>query len=185
MATEQGPQAALLREHFQAAVQLLEGTMEGVTAEQAHWVPPGRALPIGAHYAHVVVGQDGMIQGRLRGGAPLFAGAWAGRTGLSELPPGPDPGKPGFPDWSGWARQVRVDLTALRAYAKAVYEATDAYLAGLTDADLDRPVDLTGLGLGRIPLRQLLLRGLLGNALTHCGEISCLKGLQGGKGYPV
>jgi len=32
---------------------------------------------------------------------------------------------------------------------------------------------------------QLLAAGVLGNCLTHCGEISCLKGLQGLKGYPM
>ena len=37
-----------------------------------------------------------------------------------------------------------VDLTALKAYAEAVHAATDAYLAGLSDVDLDRELDLTG-----------------------------------------
>ena len=61
--------------------------MTDVTPEQAHWIPPGVALPIGASYAHVVVGQDSVINGMLKGGAPLFASSWAGKTGLSELPP--------------------------------------------------------------------------------------------------
>lgn len=184
MAGDESKEVSLLREHFQAAIQLLEGTMEGVTPEQAHWVPPGAANPIGANYAHVVVGQDLLINGRLKDGTPLFTGTWAGRTGLSELPSRPDPAKPGFPDWSKWARQVKVDLAGLRAYAREVYAATDAYLVSLTYADLARAVDLSALGLGRMPVKQLLLRALLGNALTHCGEISCLKGLQGSKGYP-
>jgi hypothetical protein len=185
MAAKESREVSLLREQLQVAVQLLEGTMEGVTPEQAHWLPAGTANPIGANYAHVVVSQDMLINSRLKGGTPLLAAAWAGRTGLSEFPPGPDPARPGFPDWSKWARQVRIDLPALRAYAQAVYAATDAYLASLTDADLARSVDLAAVGLGQMPVKQLLLRGLLGNALTHCGEISCLKGLQGAKGYPV
>ena len=183
MAANERTAASLLREHFQAAVQLLEGTMEGVTPAQAHWVPAGAANPIGANYAHVVVGQDLLVNGRLKNGTPLFASAWAGKIGLSELPPRPDPAKPGFPNWSTWARQVKIDLPALRSYAGAVYAATDAYLASLTDADLAHAVDLSALGLGQMPVKQLLLRALLGNTLTHCGEISCLKGLQGVKGY--
>ena len=27
--------------------------------------------------------------------------------------------------------------------------------------------------------------GVVGNGFTHCGEISCLKGLQGKRGYPI
>ena len=79
---------------------------------------------------------------------------------------------------------MKIDLASLRSYAREVYAATDAYLVSLTDADLARAVDLSALGLGRMPVKQLVLLALLGNALTHCGEISCLKGLQGAKGYP-
>lgn len=184
MATKADKLVALLQEQVQGAHRLLESTMDGVTADQAHWVPPGLAHPIGANYAHVVLGEDGAVNGMLKGGAPLFATTWAGKTGVSELPPGPDPAAPGFPDWSQWARRVRIDLTALRRYAQAVYAASDDYLASLTDEALDRSVDLPALGLGRYTVRRLLNGGVLGNAQTHCGEISCLKGLQGAKGYP-
>ena len=101
---------SLLRELVKTANNLLEGTMAGVTAEQAHWIPPGVAIPIGAAYAHVVLSQDGAVNGMLKGGVPLFAAGWAGKTGVNELPPEPDPGKQGFPDWSGWSRKVKVDL---------------------------------------------------------------------------
>ena len=36
-------------------------------------------------------------------------------------------------------RRVRIDVPALRAYARAVYANTDAYLAALTAEDLDQP----------------------------------------------
>jgi hypothetical protein len=175
---------SFLREQLKGAHRLLEGTMEGVTAEQAHWAPPGTANPIGASYAHIVLSEDGTVHGMLKGAAPLLATTWVGKTGVGEPPPGPDPARPGFPDWSEWARRVRVDLPALRTYAQAVYAATDEYLASLTDKDLDRPVDLSALGLKQYTARQLLTGGVLGNAQTHCGEIACLKGLQGAKGYP-
>jgi hypothetical protein len=182
MATSQ--RAALLRDILKQATRFLEGTMEGVTAEQAHWAPPGTANPIAANYAHVVVAQDGLVNGMLKGGAPLGATTWAGKTGVSEPPPGPDPSKPGFPDFSTWAKRVKVDLPAIRAYARAVYAATDAYLATLSDDDLRRSLNVSALGLPPVTLEQLIVGGVIGNAMTHCGEISCLKGLQGGKGYP-
>lgn len=184
MTTTPNVEAALLRELLAGAVRLLEGTMEGVTPEQAHWAPPGTANPIGANYAHVVLVQDGVVNARLRGGQPLFASTWAGKAGVSELPPGPDPKRPGFPDWSGWARRVRIDLPAFRAYAKAVYAASDEYLAKLSDQDLARALDLSAVGIGPTTVKQLVMRGVIGNCLTHAGEISCLKGLQGAKGYP-
>ncbi|MGZ8429193.1 MAG: DinB family protein [Candidatus Deferrimicrobiaceae bacterium] len=175
---------SLLREQLKAVHEILEGTMAGVTPEAAHWIPPGIALPIGATYAHVVVSEDGVINGMFQGGAPLFAAAWAGKTGLSELPPSFDPKKPGFPDWSGWSRTVKVDLPALKKYAQAVYAASDDYLASLRSRDLDRPVDLTALGLGPSTVGYVINNGILGNGFTHCGEIACLKGLQGKRGYP-
>ena len=180
-----GNSASLLRELVKNANELLEGTMADVTAEQAHWVPPGVAMPIGAAYAHVVLSQDGAVNGTFKGGVPLFAAGWAGKTGVSEPPPAPDPGKPGFPDWSGWSRKVKVDLPAMRKYAKAVYAASDDFLATLSLEDLERPVDLTALGLGKSTMGWVIANGIVGNGFTHCGEISCLKGLQGKRGYPL
>ena len=96
-----------------------------------------------------------------------------------------DPQKPGFPDWSSWARRVKIDLVALRKYAQAVYATTDEYLATLGDQDLSRPAEVAALGIPSMTVGQLLSFGVLGNALMHCGEISCLKGQQGAKGYPI
>src|SRR4030067_3398759 len=89
---------SLLREQLKTVHEILEGTMADVTPEQAHWTPPGVALPIGATYAHVIVSEDGVGNGMLRGGAPLFAAAWAGKTGLSGLPPAFNHKKPGVQD---------------------------------------------------------------------------------------
>ena len=184
MRHEEKKAVSLLREEIKTAHQYLEGTLGDVTEELVHWIPPGTALPVGATYAHVVVSEDATINGMLKGEVPLFAGPWAGKVGVSELPPPPDPKKPGFPDWSAWSRSVKVDLAALRKFAKAVYSATDWYLASLTDDALDRPADLSALGMGKSTVRFVLVNGVLGNALTHCGEIACLKGLQGKRGYP-
>jgi hypothetical protein len=95
-----------------------------------------------------------------------------------------DPDAPGFPDWSEWGRRVKIDLASLREYAKAVYAGTDEYLASLSDDDLNRPVDLSALGLGERTVGYILINGIVGNTFSHSGEISCLKGLQGKRGYP-
>ena len=174
-----------LRQQLKGAHEFLEGTMQDVTAEHAHWSPPGKANPLGATYSHLVISEDAIINAMLKGGAPLFATAWAGKAGVSELPPLPGPEASGLPPWDQWARQVQVDLSAARQYAQAVYAASDEYLASLTDDDLSRPIDLSAIGLGQQTVGWMLDAAVLGHVSEHCGEVSCLKGLQGVRGYPV
>ncbi|CAN5467025.1 hypothetical protein BH10CHL1_BH10CHL1_10570 [soil metagenome] len=184
MSTEQNAAISLLRKQIQGAHQLLQGTMQSVTADMAHWTPDGSANPIDANYAHVVLGEDGLINGMLKGSAPLFAATWAGKTGINQMPPSPDPAHPGFPNWSAWAHDVQIDLQALHGYAQAVFAATDAYLATLNDGDLQGKADLSALGFSESSIADALNGGILSNTYTHTGEIACLKGLQGAQGYP-
>ena len=165
----------LLRAQFKGAHDVLEGTMEGVTADQAHWSPPGLANPLGATYGHVLTSEDGIFNGAIQGGQPLMASTWAGKVGLSEMPP------MGF-SWDAWGRKVQVDVAALKAYGQAVYAATDEYLGTLADSDLGQEIDLTAMGLGKYTLGELASI-MLSNVNWHTGEIACLKGLQGLKGY--
>lgn len=166
---------SLLRAQYGMVHSWLDGTMQGVTPEVAHSHPPGKAHPIAAHYFHIAVGEDYYILALTRGGSPLMASTYAGKTGASELPP--------LGEWSAWGRTVRVDLDAARSYAEAVRSALDAYLAGLTDADLGREMDLSAMGLGTQTV-GFVLNLILINTAAHTGEISALKGVQGLQGYP-
>ena len=170
---------ASLREQFKHQHGILEGTMQDVTADQAQWSPPGRANPLGASYAHTVLGEDVMVNGLVKGGAPMFVTSWAGKAGVSEPPPMPDQG-----DWDAWARKVNVDLGALRQYAQAVYQNTDEYLASLDGSGLDRDIDLSAFHLGKQTVGWFLSNMLVPHVANHCGEIACLKGIQDAKGYP-
>jgi hypothetical protein len=171
---------ALLQQIVRDARQVLDGTMADVTQVQSDYAPPGIANPLGATYAHVVWSEDMVVQGMFRQSQPLFASTWASRTGLSEPMPGPA-------EWAGyaaWTRRVKIDLNALREYARAVASQTDAWLASLSDSDLDGPMDLSGVGLGQHTVGSavgLLIANHLG---TETGEIAVLKGLQGARGYP-
>ena len=171
----------LLRQQIRLAHEALEATMAGVTPAMAHAVPPGIANPLGATYAHLVCSEDMLIQGMLKQSAPLAASAFAGATGLSEPMPAPGPDWSRYPDWT---RNLRIDLESLQRYAQAVYSATDAYLEGLSDADLEQPMDLSFVGLGQQTLGVMLSVLVLYHIGTETGEIACLKGLQGVKGYP-
>jgi hypothetical protein len=151
--------------------------MVDVTPDMAHWTPPGQAHPIGSLYAHMVISEDVLLQGLIQGGAPLYAGPWQGKTGLA------DP-ENAFNRTLDWARAAKVDLDAMRSYARAVYAATDNYVATLTEADLDRMIDLSAAGMGQMPLGDFLAALVMGHVRDLMGEISALKGVQGAKGYP-
>src|SRR5688572_1671546 len=129
----------LLRSHYNASHEFLEGTLADVTPDQVNVQPGGRTNSIGSNYAHVVCSEDGFIQGMIRGAAPLMAGKFAGKIGASSPPP------QGF-EWGDWAKSVTIDLPAMREYAQAVYANTDEYLATLKDADLDRELDMGPMG---------------------------------------
>jgi hypothetical protein len=68
-------------------------------------------------------------------------------------------------------------------YGKAVQESLDAYVASLQDDDLQKPFDLSMIGMGMQTVGMVLNLTLL-NVYCHAGEISAIKGLQGLKGYP-
>ncbi len=168
----------LLGAQFKQAHEMMEGTMEDVTAEQAQWSPPGKAIPVGATYAHAILSEDMMLNGMVKGGAPLFATTFAGKTGLGENPPPPDQ------PWDAWSRSVKIDLGALRAYAKAVYASTDEYVASASDDELARELDLSGFNMGTQPVGVFAGTLMVSHLNTHCGEVSSIKGVQGAKGYP-
>ena len=159
--------------------EFLEGTLADVTPQQLVWDPPGKAFSIAANFAHVLTSEDFGIHGLLQGKEMLAATTWAGKLGASEMPPAGPGG-----DLKAWSQRVTLDLAALRRYGQAVYAATDAYLASLTADALDRKIDLSRFGFGE-QTAVFVLTALLANASMHTGEISCLKGLQGAKGYPM
>lgn len=157
------------------AGELLEMVMADVTQEQADWQPPGTANPLGAQYAHAICSADAVIHTVLQGKLPLFQSSWAGKTGISA------PQMNATPEW---ARSVQVDLAAMRPYAQAVYAAGDACLASLTADDLQREHDFSEAGLGVHSTDWILSALVVAHMNNMAGEISCLKGLQGAKGYP-
>ncbi|HLF27557.1 MAG TPA: DinB family protein [Anaerolineae bacterium] len=155
--------------------ELLEMVTADVTSEQLQSIPPGVANPLGAIYAHAIIAEDGVVNALLRGATPLFAGEWAGRTGLSD------------PQWSlefERARNLKMDLPAFRPYAQAVHASAIEYVASLSEEGLDRPIDLTAQGLGRRTIGWALSALVVSHLNNMIGEISCLKGIQGVRGYP-
>lgn len=164
-----------LREDMRWAHELLELVMRDATQQQLDWAPPGRANSLGATYAHALTSEDVIVQRWLQGAVPLMESGWKGKTGVSE---------PQFGSDFEWARRVRVDLPAAREYAKAVYAATDHYLASLEPAALDRVLDLSKLGFGPKTVAWALSALVIAHLNNMIGESAALKGIQGAKGYP-
>jgi hypothetical protein len=164
-----------IRDSLKWGHEIIAMVVADLTPEMAHDCPPGLANPIGATYAHAVAGEDGVVNGLLRGQSPLYATTWAGRTGISD---------PQFQQSTEWARSVQVDAAQLAEYFQAVAADTDAWLGSLTEADLDRELDLTSQGLGKRTLGWCLHALVIGHLHNMAGEISALKGTQGAQGYP-
>jgi len=167
---------SLLSQQVRSAHEIVEGTVADLTAEQAQWDPAGKAIAAGPLYVHVSAAEDlflNMVVGR----QPLAMGAYAGKTGISE----PYPVQGGYDEW---AKRVEIDLPQLREYVQAVFKNTEEYVAGLTPEELDRELDLTSAGLGKMSLGAFITITSVIHPSNHIGEISCLKGLQGAKGYP-
>jgi hypothetical protein len=160
---------------FGGAHMWFAGTAGDITEEQANHVPEGCAQPIGELMAHILHCEDGMICQFLLKKPPLWErDGWGAKTGLPLMIDLPAAGSP----------RTRCDPAALRDYGQQVFAQTDAYLASLTQGDLDQEVDLTAAGLGKMSTAAFLLTMLLGNTYAHTGEISAIKGLMGSKGYP-
>ena len=155
---------------------VLEGTVEGVDDELANRRPGGRSNSIGSTYAHLVLSEDQIVNGMLKGSKPLSDGDWAGRTGVDRPMP-----------WSStealaeWYRTVRVDVAACREYGRAVHEAVRDYISGATEESLAREVELFGMKMSTATAFEVFV---IGHANSIGGEISALKGVAGLKGYP-
>lgn len=169
----------ILLTQLQAAHAALEDTMEGVTDEVAHFMPPGTANPIAGTYAHVVFSEDLFIHSFLKKDQPLMETTFKDKTGASEVQPS---------DWVNaypiWLRAVKIDVKKFREYAKAVYADSEAYVSTLTDADLEKDVDMSAFGMAPKKVYDFIANLISGHAYPIMGEISVLKGIQGLKGYP-
>jgi hypothetical protein len=165
----------LLQFSLKNAFDILGSVTADLTQEQADWLPPGTANPIGATYWHVISGTDLIVHGWCMGQAPLSQTAgWQDKVVLAGAPEEET-------DHPAKMRDVRVDLAAMHEYARDVAEATGDWLATVTPEDLERKMDTP---VGERNLGQLLVTFGAWHINAHCGEISALKGCQGARGYP-
>lgn len=170
----------LLKNQLKEARETFEGTVADITPEQLHQNPGGKALPLGSVYAHLLFSEDVIVHGMLQGKPTLHETTWKDKTGANmPMPPMDDKWSAAHEEWS---RSVQIDLLKLREFAKAVYADTDVYVNSLTDADLEKEIDLGSWG--KHTLASMLSGFVIAHMNSLTGEISALKGIQGAKGYP-
>lgn len=170
-----------LQHYLQEQLEFWHGTLGQMVrecdAETLHRTAVGStANTIAATYAHVVLFEDFFVQTKLREQpATMFESeGWGERTGVA--PSGWPPLQ--TPEWSAG---VRLDPATFAPYAARVYQATDAYLRGLSDDDLE----ITKMGLFRESTAgRMLMAGVYAHAVSHAGEIAALRGTFGMRGLP-
>ena len=165
----------VFRMALQNAHKYFKATVTDLTPDDAHYIPPGVAHPIGARYAHAIIGDDVLANALLAGGAPLYVTTFKDKTGINNPDLDTDLEK---------ARQIKLDLPHVAKYMDAVFAASEAHFESLTEKDLERTVDLTAQGIGVIPISVFLADFIVGHLHDVMGEISAVKGLLGKKGYP-
>ena len=165
----------LLSEQVKQTHEVVAGTVADLTPEQAEWAPGGTANNIGAELIHLIAAED-MFLNMMVGRQPLGMGEFAGKTGASEPHP--------MGNYGDWAKRVQADIPLVREYMAAVFKNTEEYVASLKDEDLGKEVDLSAAGLGKMSLGGFITLTSVVHPSNHIGEISCMKGQQGAKGYP-
>ncbi len=116
---------------------LVDTAIRGLTPEQLRWTPRPGANSIGWLVWHLTRVQDSHLAELLDAEQVYITGEWAGRFGRK-----PDPSDSGYGHSAAdVATVVPESAQALSGYYQAVHGKTLAFLAGLTDADLDRIVD--------------------------------------------
>jgi hypothetical protein len=137
-------------------------------------LPGATITSISSVYAHMVFSEDVIVNGMLQGKPALYQqDGWEAKTGL------PFPGIP--PSIGEWAKTVKMDFPKFNEYAQAVFASTDSYLAGVSDADLQKKVQTP---IGEQTAEWMIVTLLATHAPQHIGEIAALKGVQGLKGLP-
>ena len=149
-------------------------TMKDITVEQFNWAPPGTMNTISATFIHLTSVEDHFVQGILQGKSSVWdAQGWSEKTGVKKPPSIGE-------SWDEF-KLLHLQPANFLEYQKAVWAATDAYMASISAEDLDRKVKL---GPRELTVAELLIMAA-NQSLSHTGEIAALKGIQGAKGLPI
>jgi hypothetical protein len=163
---------ASIKEMLGLARQYLDAAIQETDAETLGRKLEGATVgPIGEIYGHTISGEDWAFNELIQGKEQIIkSGDWASKLGIDPAAKDPD-----------WTAVAQDHMAELQAYGKAVTDATDAFLASISDADLDREIDFFGR---KETMGWVIADTVLVHVAFHSGEIASLKGVMGQKGLP-
>ena len=146
--------------------------------EQLHFRPLGKGNSIAFLLWHTVRTEDAVINGLLRKKPPIWnVEGWDKKFGM-------DPRAQGTGMTAEQAASIRIpNLQDFLKYMENVFKATEAYLDGVKEAELEPVQDFPMLG--KRNGYQVIGGVVLQHGSGHLGEIWYVKGLQGLKGSPI
>lgn len=150
----------------------MDGALDGLTAEQVNFLPPGNSLSIGFNAWHVFRTQDNITNFVFRKQPPL----WMAQGYLEKL------GLPKVEQGTGMefetARAISIsDPALLREYGQAVGKDCVAYLK---DVDVDSLNEVQMIKpLGEMPRWKVFRQVCMTHGFMHLGEVNAVKGQLG------
>jgi hypothetical protein len=142
------------------------------------WRANDKGHPISFILWHYVRTEDNIINFVLQGKPTVWLdGGWNEKFGMHKAAQG-----------TGMTLEEAQNLTInskadWQTYQRAVWAATDAFLAASSDATMEEKVTVKPLG--EMPRQTAIGQVCLTHGFTHLGEIQHLRGLQGLKGMAV
>jgi hypothetical protein len=164
-----------IRSSVEAVNGMVDTAMQDLTDDVVNWHPGGTANTIAQLLAHLVSGQDLLVNQRLQagGGSTLHESGWSQKTGIPLERP------------LIWQQRDawRLNLPAFDEFRREVGACALRLLDSTNEADLDRTAFWIR-GPER-PVGMLWQMNYINHGLGHCGEVSAIKGMQGLKGLPI
>ena len=134
--------------------------------------PEGNIAPIAPIIAHFLGAEDVFVNMMFAGKATVLeSGGWNAKTGIA----------PGRPSLTDEFKAAKYSIDGLRGYATALFAEVESVLGSATEEQFGREIESP---LGKSPAGEFLGGLALSHLVSHVGEVSALKGMQGLKGLP-
>jgi uncharacterized damage-inducible protein DinB len=153
---------------LESAFGLLNVCAGGMDDAQYNWAPGGTCNTIAKSHVHALTSIDFFVNGIISG-RPML---WAPVAQAHALPQSP---------LEIWKHEGAVPKTVMDEYAQHVQKSALDFVAGLTDAELDREIETQFFGTKSV---AWLLQLTSTHSTGHGGDIAAVKGMQGLKGLP-
>jgi uncharacterized damage-inducible protein DinB len=161
--------AELLADSFARIREVVHHVLAGLTSEQLTARVDSDANSIGWLIWHLTRIQDDHVAGVAGTEQVWMSEGWVDRFNLPL-----EPSDHGYGHSSEQVAMVVVDADLLRQYYDAVHDATLAFIAGLTDDDLDRVVDDRWDPPVTLGVR---LVSVIHDDVTHTGQAAFIRGI--------